>query len=56
MRTMCGAHWMKVVIQLVIKRLGVNSFPWIDSSAKNVAGLGSSTTTLGKRSLPFCSP
>ena len=27
---------------------------WIDSSAKSFAGLGSSTTTLGKRNLPFC--
>ena len=30
------------------------TFPWIDSSAKSFAGLGSSTTTLGKRNLPFC--
>ena len=29
-------------------------FPWIDSSAKSFAGLGSSTTTLGKRNLHFC--
>ena len=30
------------------------TFPWINSSAKSFAGLGSSTTTLGKRNLPFC--
>ena len=30
------------------------TFPWIDSSAKSFAGLGSSTTTLGKRNLPCC--
>ena len=30
------------------------TFSWIDSSAKSFAGLGSSTTTLGKRNLPFC--
>ena len=63
MRTMCGAHWMKVVILLVTPRLGVNlqklrhhglTFPWIDSSAKSFAGLGSSTVTLEKRNLPFC--
>ena len=30
------------------------TFPWIDSSATSFAGLGSSTTTLGKRNLPFC--
>ena len=27
---------------------------WIDGSTKSFAGLGSSTKTLGKRSLPFC--
>ena len=30
------------------------TFPWIDSSSKSFAGLGSSTKTLGKRNLPFC--
>ena len=30
------------------------TFAWIDSSAKSSAGLGSSTTTLGKRNLPVC--
>ena len=30
------------------------TFAWINSSAKSFAGLGSSTTTLGKRNLPFC--
>ena len=30
------------------------TFPWIDSSAKSFAGLGSSTNTLGKRNLSFC--
>ena len=30
------------------------TFPWIDSSAKSFAGLGSSTTTMGKRNPPFC--
>ena len=30
------------------------TFPWIDSSTKSFAGLGSSTKTLGKRNLPFC--
>ena len=30
------------------------TFPWIDGSTKNFAGLGSSTKTLGKRNLPFC--
>ena len=38
---------MKVATQLVTPRSGV-------SSAKSFAGLGSSTTTLGKRKLPFC--
>ena len=65
MRTMCGAHWMKVVAQHVTPRPGGElaedrlrhhglTFPWIDSSAKSFAGLGSSTTTLGKLNLPFC--
>ena len=30
------------------------TFPWIDSSSKSFAGLGSSTKTLIKRNLPFC--
>ena len=30
------------------------TFPWIDSTTKSFAGLGSSTKTLGKRNLPFC--
>ena len=30
------------------------TFPWIDSSAQSFAGSGSSTTTSGKRNLPFC--
>ena len=30
------------------------TFPYIDSSAKSFAGLGSSTNTLWKRNLPFC--
>ena len=65
MRTMYGAHWMKVVTLLVTPRPGVNlqkiwlrhhglTFPWIDSSAKSFAGLGASTNTVGKRNLPFC--
>ena len=54
---------MKVVTQHVtprpelaeerLRHHGLN-FPWIDSPAKSFAGLGSSTTTLGKRNLPFC--
>ena len=35
-----------------LRHRGLN-FPWIDSSAKSFAGLGSSTTTLGKRNLPL---
>ena len=30
------------------------TFPWIDSSSKSFAGLGSSTNTLDRRNLPFC--
>ena len=61
---MCGELWMKCckstchsvswgkLAEQRLKALGL-TLPWVDSKNKSFAGLGATSSTLGKRRLPF---